>query len=119
MIEHEELMKLKEHEDDVPVSFSIVPNGKEIDWRDNIPDEILYIPEEAFNRLAKEFGQTITPEEYYGQKVLDEKLETILLASLSKNTSSDSDANIYQTIYKFLNYAHSKKESHFVLYEGP
>ncbi len=44
-----------EHKQDYPVYSYLCKNDVLIDWEDITPDEILYIPENLFNNLAKSF----------------------------------------------------------------
>ena len=67
MVEHEQLLKFAKDEDDYPVMLYMAKVGMKIDWKENSPDEVLYIPEEVFQSVARSFINKIGLDGYYNK----------------------------------------------------
>ena len=52
-------------EHDIRVALCIVQNGHNVNWRDALPDEVLYVPEEVFDLCAPHFIKEVG-DRYYG-----------------------------------------------------
>ncbi|MGF1689577.1 hypothetical protein L4C36_23495 [Photobacterium japonica] len=59
MVEYEQLLKYAKDEDDYPVSLYLAKIGMTVNWKGNVPDEILYIPESIFQSVARGFIEKI------------------------------------------------------------
>ena len=118
MVENEELMAFAESEDDVHVAFCICKNGAYIDWKDVLPDEVLYVPETIFEKIAPEFMRQLG-RDYYGTNGISGELETILNAEMAVISESRALQQSKVVINQFMRKAKSVNASHYLVFEGP
>lgn len=119
MVEHEQLLKFAQDEDDCFVMLYLTKVGTVINWKDNSPDEILYIPEEIFQSVGREFIRKIGPEKYYDKTILDNQLLDYLCGERDTRKLSERYCITLSEIRKFVEYGLSKKGSYYLAFEGP
>lgn len=119
MVEHEQLLKFAKDEDDVFVMLYIAEVGISIDWKNNSPDEVLYIPEKIFDSVGRGFIGKIGGEQYYGKTILDNELIELLCGERELSEYSEKYLNTLTEIRKFIDYGLRFKDSHYLAFEGP
>lgn len=118
MIEHEQLQKYSTDEDDCLVSFNLCKNNVEIDWKENLPDEILYVPENLFNNLCALFVTKLGLD-YYDSVVITSELEETLQKSFITAENSETNIVAAREIIQFIDKAKNLNETHYLTFEGP
>lgn len=118
MIENEQLMAFAENEDDVPVAFCICKNGAYIDWKDSPPEEVLYVPENTFEKIAPSFMERLG-RDYYGSNGISGELEDILVSEILLVSKSANLQQVKVAIYQFIQKASSVSATHYLVFEGP
>lgn len=119
MVEHEQLLKSAKEEDDICVMLYIAKVGVSIDWKNYSPDEVLYIPEEVFDSVGRNFIGKIGGEQYYGKTILDNELIELLCGERKPSKYSEKYLNTLTEIRKFIDYGLRFKDSHYLAFEGP
>ncbi|ODC03849.1 hypothetical protein BFW38_10130 [Terasakiispira papahanaumokuakeensis] len=119
MVEHEQLLKFAKDEDDICVMLYIAKIGLSIDWKKSSPNEILYIPEEIFDSVGRDFIGKIGGEQYYGKTILDDELIELLCGEREPSGYSEDYLNTLTEIRKFIEYGLCFKDSHYLAFEGP
>jgi hypothetical protein len=119
MIEHEQLLKFTTDEDDFPVVLYLAKVGVVIDWKDNSPDEALYIPEEIFQSVASQFVHQIGSEKYYDKTILNNELLGLLCGERESGNYSNRYIATLSEIRQFVSHGLNKKNSHYLAFEGP
>ena len=119
MIEHEQLLNFAQDEDDYPVMLYLAKVGTVINWKDNSPDEILYIPEGIFQSVAREFIRKIGPDKYYDKTILGDEFLGNLCGERENSNLSERDCTTLSEIRKFVEHGLSNSGSHYIAFEGP
>lgn len=119
MIEHEQLLKFAEDDDDCPVMLYLAKVGTAIDWKETSPEEILYIPESLFGSVGRAFIDKIGVEGYYGQTLLDAQLIEVLCSEREPGEYSEQYIYALLEIRQFVGSALKKVKTHYIAFEGP
>lgn len=119
MVEHEQLLKFAEDQDDYCVMIYLAKVGVCIDWKNNSPDEILYIPKRLFDSVGRNFINKIGGEQYYGKTILDSELIDLLCGEREPYSYSEKYLVTLEEIRKFIDHGLRFKESLYLAFEGP
>ncbi|MEX2553727.1 MAG: hypothetical protein WD627_12090 [Actinomycetota bacterium] len=117
---------MKEHthlvaEHDVWVALCLAENGHYINWMNNLPDEVLYVPEEVFDQCAPRFLQLLG-DRYYERTGLSPDLLEALTQDLGRTTDEAQDLtvkNAAEYMLAFLINGVQKSKTHYLAFEGP
>jgi hypothetical protein len=119
MIEHEQLLEFAKDEDDYPVMLYVAEIGKVIDWKQNSPSEVLYVPEEIFQAVARSFIDNIGLDGYYNKIILDKSHIEYLCGDREPSDYSERYKVTLEVIREFVNAGLLKTSSHYLAFEGP
>ncbi len=119
MIEHEQLIKLAEDEDDYPVMLYSAKKGVSVDWKVNSPEEVLYIPESAFQSVYQNFIDKVGLDGYYTKTILDICHVELLCSNTGSHNYSDQQQYVMAAVKQFIDAGLNKKHSHYLAFEGP
>lgn len=119
MIQHEQLLEFAKDEDDYPVMLYLSEIGKVIDWKQSSPSEVLYIPEEIFQAVARRFVEKIGLDGYYNKTILDSTLIEYLCGDREPSNYSEKYKITLEVIREFINSGLLKSSSHYLAFEGP
>ncbi|CAH0535332.1 hypothetical protein VST7929_02931 [Vibrio stylophorae] len=119
MIEHELLLQYAKDEDDYPVMLYLAKRGVSINWKDSIPDEVLYIPEELFQVVARGFVEKVGLEGYYGKTILTSTEIDLLCCEREVGEFPENFIVIFAIIKHFIDEGCKKVDTHYLAFEGP
>ncbi|CCN81115.1 hypothetical protein VIBNISFn27_100001 [Vibrio nigripulchritudo SFn27] len=119
MVEYKQLLKYAKDEDDFPVSLYLAKTGVTINWKGNVPDVILYIPESIFQSVACSFIEKIGPEDYYSTTILDSSHVELLCNCTETSHFSEEYKVTLAAIKHFIESGLNKLSSHYLAFEGP
>jgi len=119
MIEREGLIQYAKDEDDYPVMIYLVKKGVVVDWRGNLPDEVLYIPEDLFESVGRMFIEKVGVDGYYGKTVLNNELIDALCHEREARNFSSRFENALMEIREFVKLGKQKENTHHLVFEGP
>ena len=119
MVEHKQLLKFAKDEDDYPVMLYLTKIGLAVDWKENSPDEVIYIPEEVFQSVARSFIDKIGTDGYYNKTILDNSHVELLCGNRETNKYSEQYQVTLAAIRQFIESGLKKSNSHYLAFEGP
>lgn len=119
MIEHKQLLEFAKDEDDYPVMLYLAEIGKVIDWKQSSPVEVLYVPEEIFQSVARRFTEIIGLEGYYNKVILDGTHIELLCGEREPSEYTEKYKVTLAVIRDFINLGLQKTSSHYLAFEGP
>ena len=119
MIEHEQLLKFSEDKNDYPVILYWAKIGTLIDWKENSPEEVLYIPEKIFQSIGRAFIKKIGSVGYYDKTILNEELVALLCGQRESSEYSEKYILTFTEIRRFVKLDFSKNPIYYLAFEGP
>lgn len=119
MIEHDQLIEFAKDEDDYPVMLYLAQIGKVIDWKESFPDEVLYVPENIFQAVAREFIDDIGLDGYYNKTILNQRHTHMLCQEREQEDLSNEYLVTLETLRKFIGAGQARSKSHYIAFEGP
>ena len=119
MIEHEQLLEFAKGDDDYPIILYLAEIGKVIDWTQSSPSDVLYVPEEIFQAVARRFIDKIGLDGYYRKIILDSSHIEYLCGDREPSDYSEKYKVTLEVIREFINTGLLKSSSHYLAFEGP